>query len=311
MVVTLSHRGYVKRSALSTYRQQRRGGKGRIGMVPRDEDFVERLAVASTHDHLLWFTSRGRVHRRKIYEIPEFGSAAKGKAVVNILPLDEGERVQGLLSISDFEGDRYILTITAGGTVKKTPLKAYARIRPSGIIALTIEGGDELIAVRLTDGQSDVFLATRDGKSIRFPESDVRPMGRTARGVRGIRLRSGDRVVAAGVLQPGQKILSATERGYGKRTLESEYRPQGRGGTGIVNVRVAAKNGKVVGARPVDDGDEIILITRLGKIIRMGVDDISVIGRSTMGVRLIDIGEGDEVSTVVRLEETGNGDSRA
>jgi DNA gyrase subunit A len=304
MVVTLSRRGYVKRSALSTYRAQRRGGKGRIGMATRDEDFVERLVVASTHDDLLWFTSRGRVHKRKVYEIPEAGSAARGKAVVNFLNLQEGERIQGLLSISDFSAeDRYILTITAGGTVKKTPLAAYANIRAGGIIALTIDEDDELMSVRLTSGRDDVFLATRSGMSIRFPESDVRPMGRTARGVRGIRLRAGDRVVGAAVVTGEEDILSVTERGYGKRTPVAEYRPQGRGGGGLVNVKVGPKNGRVAGARRVSAEDEIMLVTRQGMIIRMGVADISVIGRSTMGVRLIVVNEGDEVSAVVRVDD--------
>ncbi|MFQ5669267.1 MAG: DNA gyrase subunit A [Acidobacteriota bacterium] len=307
MVVTVSHSGYIKRSPLDTYRAQHRGGKGRIGMVLNQEDFVEEMFVASTHAYVLCFTNRGRVHWLKVYAIPEVGAAAKGKAIVNLVALQPGDSVAAQLVVRAFAEDRFVVMATKNGIVKKTPLSAFSHPRVSGIIALSIDEDDSLFSVRLTDGNDDIFLATRSGMSIRFPEKNVRAMGRSARGVRGISVGEGDHVVEMETVSGDDgSILSVTENGYGKRTRLQEYRSQRRGGKGRINIRVTPKNGPVIGVKRVDDTAEVMLITSHGKIIRMAARGISVIGRATQGVRVIDVSGDDKVVALARLPGSGN-----
>ena len=303
MVITVSHTGYCKRTALSTYRSQKRGGKGRTGMATRDEDFVEYLFVASTHDYILCFTSKGRLHWLKVHEIPEVGPAAKGRPIVNLLRLSQGESLAALMSVRDFPEGEFVVMTTRKGIIKKTPLSAFSNVRAVGIIALSIDAGDDLFAVRKSTGDQEIFLATRKGKAIRFPEKRIRAMGRTARGVRGIRLLGDDELIEMDVLESRGNILTVTERGYGKRTKVEDYRLQGRGGSGIINIRVTQKNGPVVGVMETSPADQIMMVTQQGKIIRMDVEGISVIGRATQGVRLLDVEEGDSVVSVARLPE--------
>ncbi len=303
MVVTISHQGYIKRSPISLYRAQRRGGKGMTGVKPKAEDFVENMFVASSHDHFLFFTNKGRVYWKKVHEIPEAGRMSKGKAIVNLLDLKRGERVATILSIRDFEEGRYVVMASRRGLVKKTELVSYSHPRSGGIVALKIREEDELISVRVSSGEQDIFLATRQGKSIRFHESDLRGMGRVAAGNIGIRMEPGDEVVAMEILKEGATILTVTENGYGKRTRTEEYRTQSRGGKGILTIKATERNGPVVYSYQVTDQDELMIITGHGKIIRMRVVDISVIGRNTQGVRLINLGEGEKVVGVARLME--------
>ncbi len=311
VVITVSHDGYVKRTPLAHYRAQRRGGKGRIGMKTRDEDAVRQLFVASTHDYILIFTTRGRVHWLKVYEIPEVGAAAKGKAVVNLLQLQEDETAAELLSVREFSDDRFVVLATRCGIIKKTRLSAFSRPRTGGIIALTIEEGDRLLAAELSGGDDEVFMATAGGKSIRFAEKDVRPMGRNARGVIGIRVAANDEVVETEVLAGKPNILTVTENGYGKRTPVSEYRLQARGGSGIINMRVTGRNGKVVAAMAVDDDDQLMVITASGKLIRMNVVGISRIGRATQGVRVIQTADEDVVVSAIRTADRDDDDDPA
>jgi len=303
MVVTISHQGYIKRSPISLYRAQRRGGKGMTGVKPKAEDFVENLFVASSHDHFLFFTNKGRVYWKKVHEMPEAGRLSKGKAIVNLLDLKKGERVATILSIKDFEEGRYVVMASRKGLVKKTELDSYSHPRSGGIVALKIREEDELISVRVSSGEQDIFLATRQGKSIRFRESDLRGMGRVAAGNIGIRMEKGDEVVAMEILKEGATVLTVTENGYGKRTRTEEYRTQSRGGKGILTIKATERNGPVVYSNQVTDQDELMIITGHGKIIRMRVVDISVIGRNTQGVRLINLGEGEKVMGVARLME--------
>jgi len=301
MVVTVSHGGYIKRSPLTVYRAQRRGGKGMSGMATKEEDYVEHLFVATTHSYLLLFTNLGRVHWLKVHEVPQLGRAAKGKALVNFLQVQPGETVTAMIPIRQFEVDKHLLMATRRGVVKKTELSAYANPRAGGIIGLTLDEEDELIAVRLTGGRDEVFLATRQGMAIRFEEGEVRPIGRTGRGVIGIDLEGGDKVVAAEVVRPGTAILTVNERGYGKRTELEEYRLQGRGGKGIINVRVTEKNGPVVGTLQVQEQDQVMMISQEGKVNRMAVREISVIGRATQGVRLQGLKANDRIAAVTGL----------
>jgi DNA gyrase subunit A len=303
MVVTISHQGYIKRSPMSLYRAQRRGGKGMTGVKPKAEDFVVNLFVASSHDYFLFFTNKGRVYWKKVHELPEAGRMSKGKAIVNLLDLQRDERVATVLSITDFKEGRYVVMASRKGLVKKTELDSYSRPRSGGIVALKIREEDELITVRVSSGEQDIFLATRQGKSIRFRESDLRGMGRVAAGNIGIRMEPGDEVVAMEILKEGATILTVTENGYGKRTKSEEYRTQSRGGKGILTIKATERNGPVVYSYQVTDQDELMIITGHGKIIRMRVVDISVIGRNTQGVRLINLGEGEKVVGVARLME--------
>ena len=301
MVVTISHGGYIKRSPLTIYRSQRRGGKGMSGMATKEEDYVEYLFVATTHSYLLLFTNLGRVHWLKVHEIPQLGRAAKGKALVNFIQVQPGETVTAMIPIRQFEVDKYLVMATRHGVVKKTELSAYANPRAGGIIGLTLDEGDELIAVRLTGGRDEVFLATRQGMAIRFEEGEVRPIGRTGRGVIGLDLEAGDEVVAAEVVRPGTTILTVNERGYGKRTELEEYRLQGRGGKGIINVRVTDKNGPVVGTLQVQEQDQVMMISQEGKVNRLHAREIGVIGRATLGVRLQGLEQSDRVAAVTSL----------
>jgi DNA gyrase subunit A len=289
MVITVSSSGYVKRSPLSLYRAQHRGGKGRTGMQPKGGDFVEHLHVASAHSYVLVFTETGRVHWLKVHEIPQMGPAARGKAIVNLLNLEPEEKMATTVAVREFSDDQFLVFATEQGTIKKTPLSAYSNPRSGGIIAINIDEGDRLLDVRLSDGDKNIFLATEKGFAIRFPEKDVRPMGRATRGVRGINLRKGDRVVSMESLAEEGEILSVSQNGMGKRTALGEYRSQGRGGKGIINLKVSKKTGPVIGALQVNESDGIILITQEGKIIRTLVEGIRVIGRSTQGVKLIDL----------------------
>ena len=310
MVVTISHGGYIKRSPLAVYRAQRRGGKGMAGMATKEEDYVEHLFVATTHSYLLLFTNLGRVHWLKVHEVPQLGRAAKGKALVNFLQLQPGETVTAMIPIRQFEVDKYLFMATRCGLVKKTELAAYSNPRAGGIIGLTLDEGDELIAVRLTSGRDEVFVATRQGMAIRFDENEVRPIGRAGRGVIGIALEENDGVVAAEVVRAGTTILTVNERGYGKRTELEEYRLQGRAGRGIINVRVAEKNGPVVGVLQVQEQDQVMMISQEGKVTRLYVREISVIGRATQGVRLQGLEPNDRVAAVTSLvAEEVNGDA--
>ncbi len=307
MAVTISNSGYIKRNAITLYRSQRRGGKGVMGMGTKQEDFVEQLFIASTHDYMMFFTSRGRCHWLKVHEIPQGGRAARGKAIVNVLQLAAGEYVSAVMPVRKFEPDRYILMATKQGVLKKTQLTAFSNPRVGGIIALNLDEGDELIGVGQTDGSLNVFLGTRDGKAIRFPEEKVRAMGRSARGVRGIDLANDDYVIGMEVVSPGDIILTATEFGYGKRSRVDDYRLTNRGGKGVINLKVTEKNGPVIGIRRVIEDDEFMLITTGGQLIRSRVQDVSIIGRTTQGVRLIGVKEGDRVAALARIEENGNG----
>ena len=307
MAVTISNSGYIKRNAITLYRSQRRGGKGVMGMGTKQEDFVEQLFIASTHDYMMFFTSRGRCHWLKVHEIPQGGRAARGKAIVNVLQLAAGEFVSAVMPVRKFEPDRYILMATRKGVLKKTQLTAFSRPRAGGIIALNLDEGDELIGVGQTDGNLDVFLGTKDGKAIRFPEGKVRAMGRNTRGVRGIDLAKDDYVIGMEVVSPGDIILTATEFGYGKRSRVDDYRLTNRGGKGVINIKVTEKNGPVIGIRRVTEDDEFMLITIGGQLIRSRVQKVSIIGRATQGVRLIGVKEGDRVAALARIEENGNG----
>ena len=307
MAITVSNTGYVKRTAVTEYRNQRRGGKGRLGMRTRDEDFLTQLFVASTHAYILIFSDRGRVYWLKVHEIPDVGPAGRGKAIANLVNMEPGERIATLQAVRDWpeaDGERFVLMGTRRGVVKKTDLRAYRRPRADGIIAMGIGPDDAVIAAELTDGDGEIFIATRDGKAIRFPEAHARPIGRTSQGVRGISLRPGDEVVSMAVVKPGGTLLTVTERGYGKRTPLDEYRVQSRGGVGIINIHTSNRNGRVIGVVYVERADELMLITQHGKILRMVATDLRPIGRATQGVRLIEIDEQDRVVSLAKLVET-------
>jgi len=306
VIVTISHAGYIKRNAVSLYRAQRRGGKGKIGMGIKEEDFVVNLFTASTHDSLLFFTDAGKVYWLKVHEIPEASRGAKGKALVNLLALSSNEKVTATLPVKEFRDDRYIVMGTKKGVIKKTELSAFSNPRQGGIIALGLESGDKLIGVQLTDGQREILLGTRQGLTIRFKEEEVRSMGRTAYGVKGITLEEGNEVIGMETITPDSttSILTVTEGGYGKRTPVGEYRIQGRGGKGIISVKTTERNGLAVGFLQVRDDDQIMLMAAQGKVLRCKVDDIREIGRNTQGVRILDLdGEGDRVVGVARLAE--------
>src|SRR5437588_1024377 len=303
MAISVSNTGYIKRTAISTYRSQRRGGKGRIGMRTRDEDFVSYLFVASTHAYIMIFSDRGRAYWLKVHEIPDVGPGGKGKSIANLVSMEEGERIAALLAVKEFDDAHFVVMGTRKGVVKKTALSAFSNPRTGGIIAMGIEEGDAVIAVQVTDGNGEMFIGTRSGMAIRFPQTDVRPMGRTAYGVRGIALRADDYVVAMEVVRPGGTLLTVTERGYGKRTEIDEYRVQSRGGVGIINIATTDRNGEVVGVAYVQDGDELLLITQQGMILRTQANDVRSIGRATQGVKLIDIEADDKVVSIARLVE--------
>ena len=303
MVVTISHNGYIKRNPSSLYRAQRRGGKGLTGARPKEEDFVEHLFVASSHDYFLFFSNAGRVYWKKVHEIPEGGRMSKGKAIVNLLDLKKDERIATILPVRDFEEGKYVVMATKNGLVKKTELTAYSHPRSVGTLGLKINEDDELIAVRISNGNQDIFLTTREGKSIRFKEVDLRSMGRVAAGNICIRMNPGNYVVGMETLGEGATILTVTENGYGKRTRTDEYPVQLRGGMGVLTIKTSERNGKVVYSYQVTDQDELMIITEHGKIIRLRVGDISIIGRNTQGVKLIDLGENEKVVGVAKVME--------
>jgi DNA gyrase subunit A len=302
MVITLSHQGYIKRNPLSAYRSQRRGGKGLIGMETKEEDFVSELFIGATHDYMLFFSNLGRLYWLKIYQIPEAGRAAKGKALVNLLALSEEERITTALPVRNFK-EGFLVMFTKNGTVKKTALEEYSNPRGKGIIAVTLEEGDELISVRKTDGKSDLIIGTKKGLSIRFNEEDVRNMGRTAKGVRGIRLIKGDEVVSAEVAGEKTAILTVTEKGLGKRSRIEEYPVQSRGGKGVISIKIIHKGGKAVGLMQVRDEDEVVMITSSGKLIRTLAGNISLHGRNTQGVRLMDVEGDDKIVSIGKVAE--------
>src|SRR5581483_7714468 len=328
MVITVSRGGYIKRSPLSLYRAQRRGGKGRIGMQTKEEDIVEHLFVASAHSYVLVFTDKGRLYWLKVHQIPEVASNARGKAIVNLLQVEQGESVRALLTVKDFTEAKYVVMATRAGKIKKTELSAFSNVRASGIIAIDINEGDDLYAVRLSDGNSEIFVGTHNGRAIRFHESDVRPMGRGAAGVKAITLRDGDHVVEMDVLPASNEIataeevveeiesesdeevaatdvrgqiLTVTEKGFGKRTPVSMYRLQSRGGMGVANIKITERNGKVAGIAHVVGDEQILLITEQGMIIRVSVKDLRSMGRSTQGVRVINVEENDRVVASVKV----------
>ena len=303
MAVTISHTGYIKRSPISLYRSQHRGGKGKLGMGVKEAYFVQDLFIASTHDILLFFTTAGKAHWLKVHQIPQVSRASRGKAVVNLLSLAPSERLTAVLSLKEFHAGHYITLATRSGVTKKTDIMAFSHPRAGGILAIGLDEGDELISAKLTDGSQDLFLTTRLGMAIRFSESDIRSMGRSARGVRGISLSRDDYVVGMEVVEDQKNILVVTEKGYGKRTAALAYRKQARGGKGLITVRITDRNGPIVAVRQVSDDDHLMIVTDKGKIIRLRVNDISTIGRITQGVRLIDIETDERVVAAAPLAE--------
>ncbi|MCB1756237.1 MAG: DNA gyrase subunit A, partial [Gammaproteobacteria bacterium] len=310
VVVTLSHAGYAKAQPLSDYRAQRRGGRGRSATAVKDEDFIDKLFIASTHDTVLFFTSVGKVYWKKVYELPLASRGSRGRPIVNLLPLEENERVNAVLTVRDFPDDQFVFFATSRGVVKKTPLSDFSRPRANGIIAIDLRIDDYLIDVALTDGQRDIMLLSSGGRAMRFAESDVRTMGRTAAGVRGIRMDEDQSVIGLIVVDEGD-ILTATVNGYGKRTRAEDYPRKGRGGRGVIDIKTTERNGQVVGATLIRDEDEIMLISNGGTLVRISVSEISTLGRNTQGVRLIRLDESEklvEVERIVTAEDAGNVD---
>ena len=303
MVVTISHGGYVKRNPVGLYRAQRRGGRGKIGATTRDEDFVEHLFVASTHAYLLCFTSAGKVYWLKVHEIPQAGRAARGRAVTNLLALKPEEKLTAFLPVREFRENAYVTFATRRGLIKKTDLMSYASPRPSGLIAIALEEGDEVVGVRLTEGSNEVILSTAGGQAIRFDESEVRAMGRSTYGVFGMKLEEGDQLVAIDLVEPGATLLAVSENGFGKRTGMDEYRKTHRGGKGIITMKTTERTGTVIGVRMVTDDDQLMLVTSGGKVIRFRASELRVIGRNTQGVRVIGLEEGERLASVARLAE--------
>ncbi|MCC6503022.1 MAG: DNA gyrase subunit A [Deltaproteobacteria bacterium] len=302
MVVTISSGGYIKRNPTSLFKIQKRGGKGKMGMTTKEEDFVSNLFIASTHSYILFFTDKGKAYSLKVYDIPQAGRAAKGKAIVNILNV-ANEKITAYLPVREFKEGCYIIMATAHGVVKKSDLMGFSHIRSGGLIAVNLDEGDSLISARLTDGKTDIFLGTRMGQAIRFHEEEVREMGRQARGVKGIKLDGEDRVVSMETVEEGATILTVTEGGYGKRTEFAEYRGQGRGGSGIINIKITEKNGPVAGIAKVRDTDELMISTSTGKIIRIAMKGVTVIGRNTQGVKLMDVDKDEHITGIASLAE--------
>ncbi|RMF15666.1 MAG: DNA gyrase subunit A [Gammaproteobacteria bacterium] len=309
MVVTLSHKGYAKTQPLEDYQAQRRGGRGKSATATKEEDFIEHLVVANTHDTLLCFSDRGKVYWLKIWEIPQASRASRGKPIVNLLPLEEGERISTLLVVNEYKEDHYVFMATRHGTVKKTPLENFSRPRSSGLIAVALDEGDALIGVAITDGQRDIMLVGSHGKATRFNESEVRAMGRTARGVRGIRLPEGAQVVSLILPEDDRYILTASRNGYGKRTLASEFPIRGRGAQGVIAMQCSERNGDLIAAVQVADGEEIMLISDKGTLVRTRVDEVSIVGRNTQGVRLIRLGEGEHLVAVETIADSDEDES--
>jgi DNA gyrase subunit A len=304
VVITITHTGYIKRLPVTTYRSQKRGGRGVVGMDTKDNDFVEHLFVTNSHHYLMFFTDRGKAYRLKAYEIPELGRTARGTPIINLIQIEQGETVNAVIEVERFDDNKYLFFATKQGIVKKTPIEDYINIRKGGLIAVNLREDDTLIDVKLTDGNEEVIMGTAQGMSIRFPESDVRSMGRAATGVKGITLDEGDSVIGMDVVVPGQDVLIVTAKGYGKRTPVSEYRTQSRGGKGIKTINVTEKNGTVVGLKVVKDEEDLMIITASGTLIRTSMEGISTMGRNTQGVKLINIREDDAVATVCRTDKS-------
>ena len=308
VIISITHSGYIKRLPVTTYRSQKRGGKGVIGMETKEDDFVEHLYVSNTHHYLLFFTDKGKVFRLKAYEIPELGRTARGTPIINLIQIEPGETINAVIPIESFDPDLYLFFATKQGIVKKTPLDDYSNIRKVGLIAINLREDDELISVKLTDGTREIIMGTSQGMSIRFPEQEVRPMGRSATGVKGIQLDEGDTVIDMDVVDPEQDVLIVTEKGYGKRTPASEYRTQSRGGKGIKTLHITEKNGSVVSLKMVADDEDLMIMTSAGTLIRTSIAGISTMGRNTQGVKLINIREDDAVATVTRVSRTEESD---
>jgi len=309
MVVTISNEGYIKRNAVSLYRAQRRGGKGKTAMTTKDEDFVAQLMTASTHDYLLFFSDRGRVFRKKVYEVPQAGRATRGKALVNLLPVEKDERISATLAIREFDGEHYIVMATKKGVVKKTLLTDYAHIRTNGIIAIRLDDDDDLIAVRVTNGEQEIMLASSGGKAIRFAETDVRPMGRATRGVTGMRMPKGSTVIAMALVVERASLLAVSENGFGKRTAMEEYSSQKRGGQGVFTLKTGGRNGAMIAALQVTDEDQVMMMTDSGRLVRIRLNGVSVIGRNTQGVKLINCSSDEKVIGAVRVVEPHSDES--
>jgi len=308
VAISITHTGYIKRTSITSYRAQRRGGRGRMGMKTKDEDFVSNLFIASTHSYILIFTNRGRIYWLKVHEIPDVGPQGKGKAIVNLVQLQGGEKLAAFCAVRDFGSGGFVLLATRRGIVKKTELAAFSNPRPSGIIALSVEDGDQLIDAVLTSGEDELLIGTESGMAIHFSEKDARPMGRTAYGVKGIELDEGDAVVSLQVVRAGGTVLTVTRNGYGKRTTLDEYRIQSRGGKGLIDIKASDRNGPVVGVNFLRGEEQVMLITEKGMIIRLNTAEISTIGRNTQGVRLIQLEEGDHLVSVARLAEREDDD---
>jgi DNA gyrase subunit A len=306
VIITISHTGYIKRLPVHTYKAQKRGGKGVIGMDTKESDFVEHLFVSNTHHYLMFFTDKGKAYRLKAYEIPDLSRTARGTPIINLIQIEQGEKISAVIPVEDFNAAQNLFFATEQGIVKKTPLEDYSNIRKVGLIAIGLREDDKLIGVRLTDGNKEIVMGTKDGMSIRFPEGDVRPMGRSATGVKGIQLSEGDAVIDMDIIDPSSSVLIVTSKGYGKRTPVEDYRIQTRGGKGIKTLNITAKNGPVVGLKVVEADEDLMIITSQGTIIRMSIDGISEMGRNTQGVRLINIKDDDEVSTVTRVQKNEN-----
>lgn len=308
VLVTFSHEGYAKSQALSEYSTQKRGGRGKSATSMKEEDFIDKLFIANTHDTLLCFSSRGKAYWIKVYQLPQASRGSRGKPLVNLLPLEEGERINAVLPVRDYDEGYFIFMATSSGTVKKTPLPAFSNRRNGGIIAIDLRGDDTLVDVALTDGTQDIMLLASSGKAMRFNESTVRAMGRTAAGVRGIKMAEGQKVISLIVVDDSASILTATENGYGKRTAAVDYPSKGRGGQGVISIQASERNGAVVGAVQVTDQDEFMMISNAGTLIRTSVEDVRVMGRNTQGVRLIRLVEGEKLVEIERIELLGDGE---
>ncbi len=306
VVVTISHRGFIKRFPVSGYKRQARGGRGVIGAGTKDDDFVEHMFITSTHNYILFFTDKGRCYWLKVYEIPEGGRAARGRAIINLIQKEKDEKITAFVAVKEFSADKYLMMVTQQGTVKKTSLAAYSHIRKGGIIAINLAEGDKLVEVKMTDGNNDIIIGSRNGMAIRFSERDVREMGRTATGVRGIKLSADDKVIGFIVVRSIATLLVVTDKGYGKRSKISDYRLTHRGGKGIITVKTNEKNGKLIAMKEVNDNDELVIITNMGMVIRQSVRDIRVMGRNTQGVKVINLKEGDSIADIARVMEENN-----
>lgn len=310
VVVTISHAGFIKRFPVSGYRKQGRGGKGVTGAGTREEDFIEHMFIASTHHYIMFFTDRGKCYWLKVHEIPEGGRATKGRSILNLIEKDKEENITAFVTVKEFTDDKFIVMATERGTVKKTVLSAYSNIRKGGINAISLAAGDRLIEAKLSEGKNEIIIGTRNGMATRFNEKDVRNMGRTATGVRGIRLGKGDVVIGMLVIRNATTLMVVTEKGFGKRSEIEDYRLSRRGGKGVITVKTSDRNGKLIAMKEVNDADELVIITTGGMVIRQAVKELRVMGRNTQGVRLIRLNEGDDIADIARVipeEENGNG----